>query len=419
MKTLKFVPVLLIIALLFSACAKPTAAPTAESAATEAPASAAATEAPVVAEDPWGNIVIPAGQSVKIGLSSALAGGYAVYGTDMLNGVDLAIEKFGGSLHGFTVVSDPQDDACEGASGVTVAEKFSADPAILGVVGPMCSGSAVPAEDIYAAHNVIMITPSSTAVAVTAQGFENVFRTVPNDDLQAEVTVDFLRNELKLDTLALIHDQSIYGEGLATAVKDKFIAAGGTVTSFEGITRGESDYSAVVLTTIAGNPQAVYFGGMDAEGMKLVVQLRQANFAGVFFGPDGIKSQPSFADAAGAAAEGAFMTFGAVGGATGYDEFVSAFKTKFGGDPVAYGPGSYDAATILLQAADSVATVDAQGNLVIGRKALADAIRATPFSGITGHLEFDEAGDLKVVSITVFEVKDGVITPSKVYDFGQ
>jgi branched-chain amino acid transport system substrate-binding protein len=387
--------------------------------ATAAPTTAVPVESTSVPGDPWGNIVIPAGQTIKVGLSSALAGAYAVYGTDMLNGVDLAIEKFGGTLHGWTLVSDGQDDACEGAPGVTVAEQFSADPNVLGVIGPMCSPSIVPAEDIYAAHHVVMITPSGTAIPVTAQGYENVFRTVANDDLQAQVTVDYLMNVLGLNSIAIIHDQTIYGEGLATAVKEKFEAAGGTVTSFEGINRGESDYSAVISTSEEANPQAVYFGGMDAEGMKLVVQFRADNYSGVFFGPDGIKSQPSFADAAGAAAEGAFMTFGAVGGATGYDDFLSAFQAKFGSDPVAYGPGSYDAATILLQAADRVATVDAEGNLVIGQKALADSIRDTPFNGVTGHMEFDQNGDLKVVSLTVFQVQNGTITPLKEYNFGE
>jgi len=391
-----------------------TAAPTTESAATEAPA----TEAPTP-EDPWGEIVIPAGQPVKVAVSTALAGGYAVYGIDMLNGVNLAIDKFGGTLHGWSLTAEGQDDNCDGAAGVTVAEQFSADPNVLGVVGPMCSGSVVPAEDIYAANHVIMITPSSTAVVVTAQGYENIFRTVPNDDLQAQVTVDYLSNVLGLTSIAIIHDSSIYGEGIATAVQTKFKAAGGTITSFEGINRGESDYSAVVTTSEAGDPQGVYFGGMDAEGMKLVVQFRADNFSGVFFGPDGIKSQPSFADAAGAAAENAYMTFGAVGGATGYEEFLAAFQTKFGGDPVAYGPGSYDATTIMLQAADRVATVDTSGNLVIGRKALADAIRAEPFDGITGNMEFDEVGDLKAASITVFQVQNGTITPLKEYPFGQ
>ena len=418
MKSRLIITLFVALTLLVSGCSPAaTAAPATGALPTDTPGSTSASTS--IPADPWGNIVIPPGQSVKVGLSSALAGGYAVYGTDMLNGVDLAIEKFGGSLHGWTLTSEGQDDGCEGAAGVTVAEQFSADPNILGVIGPMCSGSIVPAEDIYAANHVVMITPSGTAVAVTAQGYETVFRTVPNDDLQAQVTVDYLTKELGLTSIAIIDDQSIYGEGLATAVKQKFEAAGGTVTSFEGINRGESDYSAVVSTSMIGSPQGVYFGGMDAEGMKLVVQFRAANFSGVFFGPDGIKSQPSFADAAGAAAEGAYMTFGAVGGAAGYDDFLAAFKAKFGGDPVAYGPGSYDATLILLQAADRVATVDANGNLVIGRKALADSIRATPFTGVTGHLEFDQSGDLKVVSISVFQVKGGIITPLKEYNFGQ
>ena len=193
--------------------------------ATTAPEPVSSTSAPAVATsapaDPWGNIVIPPGQTVKVGLSSALAGGYAAYGLDMLNGVDLAIEQFGGKLHGWTIASDGQDDACEGAAGVTVAEKFSADPNLIGVIGPMCSGSIVPAEDIYAANHVVMITPSGTAVAITAQGNENVFRTVPNDDLQAQVTVDYLTKVVGLKTLGIVHDQSIYGEGLATALKAK------------------------------------------------------------------------------------------------------------------------------------------------------------------------------------------------------
>ena len=136
----------------------------------------------------------------------------------------------------------------------------------------MCSGTVVPAADIYANNHVIMITSSSTAVAVTAQGYENVFRTVPNDALQAQVTVDYLRNELNLNSIAIIQDQTVYGEGLATAVAEDFTSAGGTVTSSQGINRGESDYSAVISNSIADNPEGVYFGGMDAEGMKIVVQ---------------------------------------------------------------------------------------------------------------------------------------------------
>jgi branched-chain amino acid transport system substrate-binding protein len=376
----------------------------------------AADDGPAV-EDEWGVMTFAPGTEVKLAVSSALAGAYAVYGQDMLNGVDLAIADFG-DLKGFTIVSEGGDDGCEGAPAVTVAEQFAADPDVLAVIGPMCSGSVVPASDIYADHHLIMLTPSSTAVVVTARGYENIFRIVANDDLQAATTVNYMTEELGLTKLAVLHDQSIYGQGIAEAVHGKFAAAGGTVTAIEGITRGDTDFSAVINTILADDPEVVYWGGMDAEGALIISQLRSAGFEGDFFGPDGIKSKPTYIDASGGAAEGSYATFGAVGGATGYDDWEVRF-TELYDAPVAYGPGSYDAAMILLQAADAVAEVDADGNLVIGRKAFADQVRATPYAGITGSLEFTETGDLSKVSITVFKVENGDFVEVKKVDYGE
>ena len=411
---------LVVVSLLFAACSpKATPAPVSEQPAAQAPADEAPVEEPAAEErlvDEWGEIVFAPGAKVKIGMSSALTAGYAVYGQDMLNAVILAAEQFG-DLHGWEIVVEGGDDGCEGAPGVTVAEKFATDPTLLGVIGPMCSGTVVAASKVYDEHHIVMITPSSTAVVVTSQGYQSVFRTVANDDLQAKVTVDFLTQDLGLTTLAVAHDQSVYGEGIAQAVKDKFEAAGGTVTAFQGLTRGDVDFSAVIDVLLADDPQAVYFGGMDAEGALLVTQLRAAQFEGAFMGPDGIKSVPTFIEASGGAADGSFATFGAVGGATNYDQFEAAFTEKFGA-PVAYAPGSFDSARILLEAAAAVAFVDADGNLVIGRKALADKIRSMPFEGVTGFLEFTETGDLGKVSITVFKAVDGDFEPVKTVDFG-
>lgn len=410
---------LLVAGVILSACGGQTpeveeVAPEAEEAAPEV--EEAAPEVEEVAADPWGEYVIAPDTEIKVGLSSALTGGYAVYGEDMLHGVELAIMDFG-DLKGWSLIAEGRDDGCEGAPGVTVAELFAADPEVIGVIGPMCSGSVVPASQIYADNNLIMITPSSTAVVVTARGFENLFRTIANDDLQADVATNYMYNDLELRKLAVIHDQSVYGEGLANAVDERFAALGGTVTSTQGLTRNETDFSAVISTVLADDPEAIYFGGMDAEGALLVNQLRSVGFEGVFFGPDGIKSMPVFVEGSGGAAEGAYFTFGAVGGATGYDEWEARFIENFG-DPIAYGPGSYDAAMILLQAADRVAVIDADGNLVIGKKALADSVRDNSFDGVTGHMEFTETGDLGAVSVTLFQVVDGEFVEIKTVDFG-
>jgi len=147
--------------------------------------------------------------------------------------------------------------------------------------------------------------------------------------------------------------------------------------------------------------------------------MQKGGFKGVFFGPDGIKSKPSYVDASGGAAEGSFMTFGAATGASGYDEFLAAFKAKYGADPVAYGPGSYDDAMFMLKAADAVGKVDKDGNLVIGRKALVDYLRANAWVGVTGKFVFDKVGDPTVVTLTVFKVVKGEIVAQKEYKFGE
>ncbi len=116
-----------------------------------------------VGEDEWGNMVFAPGTKIKLAVSSALAGGYAVYGQDMLNGVTLAIQDFG-NLKDWEMIVEGGDDGCEGAPAVTVAEQFAADPDVLGVIGPMCSGSVFPASAIYAEHNVIMITPITLSI---------------------------------------------------------------------------------------------------------------------------------------------------------------------------------------------------------------------------------------------------------------
>jgi len=361
--------------------------------------------------------VVPKGSEVIIGVSSPLSAENADFGQEMLNGVNLAIEKFGGSLKGFKVVALSGDDKCEVAQSVTVATQFSARADMLGVIGPMCSGSVVPVSEIYSKVHLLMISPSAQSVIVTARGLENVFRIIPNDNHQAQVAADYLYNILKVKALGIVQDQSASGQGLADAVQVYFKVAGGTITGYQGINVGETDFSAVIATILSGKPDAIYFGGTDAEAALLVDQLRKAGFTGYFFGTDGIASNPWFVDESGGAAEGAFMTFSEVDGQTGYDEFLATFKDKFNGEPFGYGPGSYDAAMIMLKAADAIATVDNDGNLVISRKALADEVRSTPFDGVTGHIEFTSTGDLSAVSITVFKVVNGEFLAQKEYKF--
>ncbi|MBU0496102.1 MAG: branched-chain amino acid ABC transporter substrate-binding protein [Chloroflexi bacterium] len=362
--------------------------------------------------DEWGVITIPKGGTMKVGMSSAMAGDYAQYGNDMLHGCELAIADSGGAIKGFTTVAEPGDDNCGGAEATAVAEKFAADPAIVGVVGPMCSGGCVPASDVYGKNHLVMISPSCTAVAVTSRGYPTVFRVCPTDELQADFAVKFMTENLGIKKIAVTHDKSIYGQGVADAVKDKFEKAGGQVVAYEGLSRGDKDFSAVITKIKPTEPELVYFGGMDAEGALLVKWMRDGGMTALFMSDDGCYSVPTYIEASGGAAEGSYITFWKTEETSAYADWLARFEAKYG-QKIAYAPQTYDATMILLAAVEKVAVVQGDGSLAIGKKALADAVRATNYTGILGTCSFTDKGDTTNAEVVLYKVEGGAFVEVK------
>ncbi|MFX8797566.1 hypothetical protein ABTM57_19805, partial [Acinetobacter baumannii] len=86
-----------------------------------------------------------------------------------------------------------------------------------------CSGSSIPASAVYAENNILMISPASTNPALTDQaaskGWKNVFRTCGRDDIQGTYAGKWLAKTYAGKGVAVIHDKSAYGKGLADETK--------------------------------------------------------------------------------------------------------------------------------------------------------------------------------------------------------
>lgn len=367
------------------------------------------------AEDEWGNITIPKGSPIHLGFASALTGDYANLGLDQQNGVTLALEDMKQEVLGFTVELLVADDQCEGSPAMAIAEKYCADPLFVGVIGNMCSGGSIPASETYSKHGFTMISPSSTAAQYTARALKNVFRTCFNDAAQGEVGADFAANVLKLKTAAVLHDKSQYGQPIAENFQKVFEKLGGKIVTFEGVTRSDKDFRPILTKIKPMNPQVLYFGGMSAEGALLMRQMREVGMKKtVFITDDGCYSVPDFVIGSGEASEGAYVTFARPAGGDFYSQWEARFEKRFGNKPVTFSPQAYDATTVYLKALAQVGQVQADGSLVIGKKALADAIRVISFDGVTGKVGFTETGD-SLSKVAVWQVKDKllVLVPEK------
>jgi branched-chain amino acid transport system substrate-binding protein len=343
-----------------------------------------------MAADEWGEIVIPPDKPIKIGLGAMLSGAYATLGIDIKNGAEMAVmEK--GEILGHKLVFQAEDDGCEGAPSVAIAEKFCNDPLVVGVVGYMCSGGSIPASDVHNKYKVVMISPSSTSLELTARGIPVFFRTCWNDKIQGKAAAEFALKR-KWTKVAVLHDKSAYGQGLADEFKRNILAGGGEVVAYEGLTRGDKDFTPILTKIKPKAPQLIYFGGMAAEGSLLVRQMRRMGIKAKFMSDDGCYTEKDFIQAAGKAAKGAFVTYAKLPLGGKYEQWLKKFEAKYGPRQT-FSPQAYDAANILMAAVEKVAQKKPDGSLIIGKKALRDAVAAIRYEGVTGTITFDEYGD--------------------------
>jgi branched-chain amino acid transport system substrate-binding protein len=273
---------------------------------------------------------------------------------------------------------------------------------MVGVLGYMCSSGTIAASDVHNKYKQIEISASATSQDVTARGNPIIFRLCWNDKVQGKVAADFVLKN-KWTKAALIHDKSTYGQGLVDVFKETFTKGGGKVLAYEALTRGDKDFSPILTKIKPLNPEVVNFGGMVTEGTLLIRQMRRMGIKSKFVGYEGVYSQKDFIDASGKAAIGAFATYSKTPETEIFAEWQKKFQAKYG-PPVAYAPHAYDSAKVLLMAVEKVAQKQGDGSLVIGKKALRDAVSATKYDGITGPVSFDQYGDRIGIAVTVNEV---------------
>ncbi|MBK5510017.1 MULTISPECIES: branched-chain amino acid ABC transporter substrate-binding protein [unclassified Pseudomonas] len=340
---------------------------------------------------------------VKIGVAGPMTGANAAFGLQYMKGAQAAADAINasGGVNGEKIVLVKGDDACEPKQAVTVAKDLT-NQKVAGVVGHFCSSSTIPASEIYDEAGIIAITPGSTNPQVTERGLSAMFRMCGRDDQQGIVAGDYIVDVLKGKKVAVIHDKDTYGQGLADATKAQLIKRGVTPVIYEGLTRGEKDFSALVTKIRAAGADVVYFGGLHPEAGPLVKQLRTEGLKDVkFMSDDGIVTDELVTTAGGPQyVDGVLMTFGADPRLLPDSKTVVEQFRKAGTEPEGY----------TLYAYASVQTLAAAFNGAKSNKGedAAKWLKAHPVKTVMGEKTWDAKGDLKVSDYVVYQWdKDG------------
>jgi len=412
-----------IVALVLASCAPaatavaPTATAAASSAATTAPTAASASGAPAAcATDAFGCAKIDPGETIKIGMGAPMTGGDASYGIDISQGGIIATQD-AGTFDGFKFELVAQDDGGTAEGGAAVANKFVSDPTVVAIAGHIFSGATAAAIPIYEKAGLPMMSPSATNPDLTTTGSKVFNRIAFTDSSQAKFAAAYLFNKLGVKNLAILHDGSDYGKGLATLVQTDFTALGGKIVIFQAITPGETDYTAVLSTVASYSPQALYYGGYTAEAAILVNEMKQTGLdKTIFFGCDGTYGE-DFLTRTGANGEGAYAVSLTPPDSAAKTKFDQEYQTEFGKKPGVLSPytwNGYDSVASLISVVEKVAVKGDDGSLYVPRGALVTAVRSlSNYQGLTGTFTCDSVGECNASGPIFVVVQNGawVVAP--------
>lgn len=346
-----------------------------------------------------------ADQVVKIGFAGPLTGPISHVGKDEQFGAQLALDDanakgltIGGQKVHFELMAE--DDQADPRTATTVAQRL-VDAGVMGVVGHVTSGAAIPASRIYEQAGVPSVTPSSTTPKLTRQGFKTTYRVIANDLQQGAAMAGFALDVLKAQRIAVIDDRTAYGQGLADALVDSLKARGVKPVGREFTNDKATDFAAILTKLKAAKPDAIFYGGMDAQGAPLLRQMKQLGIAARYLGGDGVCTAEMLKLAGAAMSSEVYCTQAGIpmdkmpSGKAFNERFAKRFKT-----PVQlYAPYSYDAASALIEAMKLANSVEPAKYL--------PQLAKVSFKGVTGNIAFDAHGDVREGGVALYQFHNG------------
>ncbi len=315
--------------------------------------------------------------TIKLAVQAPLSGEQAALGEHVKLGAQLAVEEASKAFKalGYDLVFVPYDDQAKPEVGV----HFN-------------SGVALPASEVYKDAMLAMISLANTVIEIIDRGYPNVNRVCGWDDVQGLVGARFAAQDLKLKSVYVIHDKTLYGQGVADNFRQEAIKLGLKVLGYDG-TEERANFAPMIIPMRARNPDLVYFGGIYYQGGLLLKQMREKGVKAAFMGPDGLDSS-EMVKITGAQVIGSYYTTVA-GPPDAYPEtaaFAKKFKQRFGKEVESFGMYGYDAAQVGLKAIEQA--IQANGGKKPSRAEVSAAVRKLKnFKGVTGSITFDNKGD--------------------------
>lgn len=346
----------------------------------------------------------PTRGDVVVYVAVPLSGFQANGGQTVLGGVRLAAEQINrsGGLLGYRVVVRPLDD--ESDSDVAVANvdeirsAINSGDRVVGVIGHLNSGQTDATLDLYGDLGLVVITPTASEQSLTERGHTHFFRVNANDAVQAAVDAQFLADRMDATSVAVIHNDTDYGKGLAASLAERLGEHGATEALRIQVAEGQSDYTTVVQQLSGSNADAVFYAGYEIEAPYLRAALVDAGITLPMLASDGAFLAATI-DESNGTAEGMYVSAFAPSPQNVADaQWIEGYQAVEYRDPDTYSVNGYVAMQVLTEG------IRKADSLEMAR--IANALRGNAIPTLLGDLRFNENGDLVDPGIWIYQVNE-------------
>jgi branched-chain amino acid transport system substrate-binding protein len=338
---------------------------------------------------------------LKIGFFGALTGPDANLGTNIINGVKLAVDQYNAKHADCKVTAAPFDSQGDPAQAPALAKKAIDDKSVVGVVGPAFSGESNAADPLFNEAGLTAITPSATNVSLSTKGWKTFFRVLGSDGAQGASAAKYIKDVLGAKKVLVIDDATDYGKPLAGFIKQGLgSTAVGTVT----VQKGDTNFSAAVTKIRSSGADVVSYSGYYTEAGLLTKQMRDAGIKATFVSGDGVKDVGYIKAGGAKATEGSILTCPCLppdrAQGTFFQDYQKAYKTE----PGTYSAEGFDAAKILLDGIAAGKTT---------RSDLLSFVKSYDAPGVSKQLKFDDKGEPASTAVWAYKVENGKIVPDR------
>jgi branched-chain amino acid transport system substrate-binding protein len=336
---------------------------------------------------------------IVIATAGPMTGQYAIFGDQMKRGAEMAVKDINeaGGVLGEELVLEIGDDACDPKQAVAVANQM-VNAGVALVAGHFCSGSSIPASAVYNEEGILQISPASTNPQLTEQGLDNVFRVCGRDDQQGSYAADYVVDNNVGSKIAVLHDKTPYGKGLADEFKKQLNARGVEETMYEAITAGDRDFTALITKMKEAGVDLIYLGGYHTEAGLIARQASEQGIDATMMSGDALVTD-EYWSITGDTGQGTLMTFSPDPRKNEAAAPVVAEFQAAGYDPEGYTLYTYAAIQVWAQAAEKAGSTDLD--------AVIEALHGNQFETVLGTISFDEKGDVEGSTYVMYEWADG------------